>query len=67
VNWLAIGVWGTGFVLYLLIAGLPQIGFSGLAPWLGATIPTYLFGLVTYAVVGRATSGVATPVALGAD
>jgi hypothetical protein len=36
-----------------LIAGLPQLGWSGLAPWLGATIPTYVFGLVAYALVGR--------------
>jgi purine-cytosine permease-like protein len=53
VNWLAMGVWVGGFFLYLLIAGLPQLGWSGLAPWLGATIPTYVFGLVAYALVGR--------------
>lgn len=54
VNWMAIGIWIGGFVLYLLIAGLPQVGFAGLAPWLGATLPTYLFGLGMYAVLGRA-------------
>jgi len=67
VNWRAVGVWAAGFALYLLIAGLPQVGFAGLAPWLGATIPAYLFGLITYAVVGRATAGVATPMALGTE
>lgn len=67
VNWLAIGVWCAGFLLYLLIAGLPQLGFSGLAPWMGATIPSYLFGLVAYAVVGRAVSGVPATMALDAE
>jgi NCS1 family nucleobase:cation symporter-1 len=67
VNWLAIGVWGAGFALYLLIAGLPQLGFAGLAPWLGATIPTFLFGFAAYAIMGRATSGIATTVALSSE
>ena len=67
VNWLAIAVWGAGFALYLLIAGLPQLGFAGLAPWLGATIPTYLFGFTAYAFLGRAAAGVATPVAVSAE
>jgi putative hydroxymethylpyrimidine transporter CytX len=53
VNWTAAAVWAAGFLLYLLIAGLPQLGFPGLAPWLGATLPTYAFGLVVYASVGR--------------
>ena len=53
VNWLAMGVWVVGIALYLVIAGLPQLGWSGVAPWLGATIPTYTFGLITYALVGR--------------
>jgi len=63
VNWLAMGVWLAGFALYLLIAGLPQLGWSGLAPWLGATIPTYLFGFVAYALVGRTASSVTASVA----
>ncbi len=53
VNWLAIGVWLLGFVLYLLIAGLPLLGLVGLAPWLGATLPSFLWGFVIYALVGR--------------
>ncbi len=53
VNWAAAAVWAAGFLLYLLIAGLPQLGLPGLAPWLGATLPTYAFGLVAYAIVGR--------------
>lgn len=53
VNWTAAAVWVAGFLLYLLIAGLPQLGLPGLAPWLGATLPAYAFGLVAYASVGR--------------
>jgi putative hydroxymethylpyrimidine transporter CytX len=67
VNWLAIGVWGAGFALYLLIAGLPQLGWAGLAPWLGATIPTYLFGLLAYALLGKAVAGAPAPLAYSAD
>jgi nucleobase:cation symporter-1, NCS1 family len=66
VNWSAMGVWIAGFTLYLLIAGLPQLGWAGLVPWLGATIPTYLFGFAAYALVGRTASGVNAPLALGA-
>jgi NCS1 family nucleobase:cation symporter-1 len=53
VNWTAMVVWLVGVALYLVIAGLPPLGFPGLAPWLGATLPTYVFGLVAYAIVGR--------------
>jgi len=67
VNWLAMGVWGAGVALYLVIAGLPQLGWSGVAPWLGATIPTYLFGFVAYALLGRAASSVPTTVALNPE
>ncbi len=67
VNWLAIGVWVAGFALYLIIAGLPQLGWSGVAPWLGATIPTYLFGFVVYALLGRAALSVPGTVALNPE
>jgi nucleobase:cation symporter-1, NCS1 family len=67
VNWLAMGVWFAGFALYLLIAGLPQLGWSGLVPWLGATIPTYLFGFAAYALVGRTAGGVTTAMAFGSE
>jgi hypothetical protein len=51
-------VWFGGFLLYLLIAGLPQLGLEGRAPWLGATLPTFFFGFAIYAVFGRlATKG----------
>jgi putative hydroxymethylpyrimidine transporter CytX len=53
VHWRAMAVWALGVGLYLVITGLPELGLPGLAPWLGATLPTYMFGLVVYAVVGR--------------
>jgi len=54
VNWVALIIWLLGVGLFLLIAGLPQLGLVGLAPWLGATLPTYLFGFTAYALAGRA-------------
>ena len=56
VNWVAMVIWMLGVGLFLLIAGLPQLGLTGLAPWLGATLPTYLFGLAAYALAGRAVA-----------
>jgi putative hydroxymethylpyrimidine transporter CytX len=56
INWTAVGVWTIGFLLYLVIAGLPQLGLTGLAPWLGATLPSFLFGFLGYAVLGRMAS-----------
>jgi NCS1 family nucleobase:cation symporter-1 len=53
VNWLAMAVWFAGFILYLGIAGAPQLGLAGWAPWLGATLPSFLFGLVVYVLIGR--------------
>lgn len=52
INWKAMGVWAGGFLLYLVIAGLPQLGLPGLAPWLGATLPTFFFGFLVYAAIG---------------
>jgi lipopolysaccharide export LptBFGC system permease protein LptF len=46
-------VWLLGFLLYLLISGLPQLGLSGWAPWLGATLPSFLFGVIVYVLVSR--------------
>ncbi len=53
VNWVAVRVWLLGIVLYLVIAGLPELGLPGLAPWMGATLPTFLFGFAAYALAGR--------------
>ncbi|MCS6800861.1 MAG: cytosine permease [Chloroflexota bacterium] len=52
-NWAAIIVWGVGAASYLLIAGLPAAGVSGLAPWLGASLPSFLLAFGLYTIVGR--------------
>jgi putative hydroxymethylpyrimidine transporter CytX len=51
VNWLASVVWFAGFLLYLCIAGVPQLGLLGWVPWLGATLPSFFFGFSVYALV----------------
>jgi NCS1 family nucleobase:cation symporter-1 len=53
INWLAVAVWFAGVLLYLFIAGVPPLGLVGWAPWLGATLPSFLFGLVSYLLVRR--------------
>ena len=53
INWTALVVWAGGVVVYLAIAGLPELGLVGLAPWLGATLPSFFFGFVVYAILGR--------------
>ena len=53
VNWTAMGVWVAGVALYLAIAGLPQLGWRGIAPWLGATLPAFAFGFGGYWLLGR--------------
>ncbi|GIW06324.1 MAG: cytosine permease [Dehalococcoidia bacterium] len=55
INWAAIGVWLAGACGYLLIAGLPAAGVTGLAPWLGASLPSFLIAFGLYAIVGRLT------------
>jgi nucleobase:cation symporter-1, NCS1 family len=53
VNRRAMAIWILGVALYLAIAGLPQFGWAGLAPWLGATLPSFLFGFAAHAVLAR--------------
>jgi nucleobase:cation symporter-1, NCS1 family len=53
INWLAIAIWVVGVTTYLTIAGLPALGVSGLAPWLGASLPSFLAAFVLYTVIGR--------------
>ena len=53
VNWLAIGVWMAGVATYLGIAGLPALGIAGLAPWLGASLPSFVVAFLLQLRVGR--------------
>lgn len=49
----ALATWIVGIVVYLGISGLPALGISGLAPWLGATLPSFVASFVLYLVIGR--------------
>ncbi len=55
VNWLAVVVWAIGAALYLAIAGIHVKGLNvdGLAPQLGATLPSFIVAFVLHAVLGR--------------
>jgi NCS1 family nucleobase:cation symporter-1 len=64
VNWLGIGVWLVGVVVYLLISGVPALNINGLAPWLGASLPSFVVAFVLLAVLGRLVER--RPVTVGA-
>jgi NCS1 family nucleobase:cation symporter-1 len=54
VNWVGVGVWLVGVATYLLIAGLPALGVPGLAPAIGASLPSLFVAFVLYAALGKA-------------
>jgi nucleobase:cation symporter-1, NCS1 family len=53
VNWAGMCVWLVGMAVYLLISGVPALGISGLAPWLGASIPSFIVAFVLHVALGR--------------
>lgn len=53
VRWTAVAVWTLGVATYLLISGLPALGIQGLAPWLGASLPSFLVTFLLHAGLGR--------------
>jgi nucleobase:cation symporter-1, NCS1 family len=53
VNWRAVATWTVGVATYLAIAGLPALGVAGLAPWLGASLPSFAVAFVLHLIVGR--------------
>lgn len=63
INWPFLGVWLFGVVVYLAIAGVPAVGFSGLAPWLGASLPSFVISFVLSVVLGRLFERRPSPVA----
>ncbi|HZU08136.1 MAG TPA: putative hydroxymethylpyrimidine transporter CytX [Chloroflexota bacterium] len=65
VNWVAIAVWIVGVVTYLAIAGLPALGVAGLAPWLGASLPSFGVAFVLQLVLGRFAARQPAPAAAG--
>lgn len=53
VRWPGIVVWLVGVATYLTIAGLPPLGVPGLAPWLGASLPSFVVAFVLYVAWGQ--------------
>ena len=55
VNWAFVASWLIGVALYLVIAGVPAFGLNGLAPWLGASLPSFVIAFVLTVAIGRVT------------
>jgi nucleobase:cation symporter-1, NCS1 family len=53
VNWAGIGVWLVGMAVYLTISGVPALNVTGLAPWLGASLPSFSVAFVLHVALGR--------------
>ncbi|MDQ6669385.1 MAG: cytosine permease, partial [Chloroflexota bacterium] len=52
-NWGGIGVWLVGVAVYLVISGVPALGINGVAPWLGASLPSFVVAFVLHVALGR--------------
>jgi len=46
-------VWLIGVATYLTIAGVPALGIVGMAPWLGASLPSFLIAFGLHVLVHR--------------
>jgi putative hydroxymethylpyrimidine transporter CytX len=53
VNWVGVCVWLIGVAVYLIISGVPAMGIDGKAPWLGASLPSFVVAFVLHVVLGR--------------
>ena len=53
INWVGIGVWLLGMAVYLVISGVPALGVDGLAPWLGASLPSFGVAFVLHVALSR--------------
>src|ERR1700716_326122 len=53
VNWIGIVVWLIGMAVYLTIFGVPAVGITGMAPWLGASLPSFVVAFVLHVAVSR--------------
>lgn len=58
VNWVAVAVWFVGVATYLVIAGIHVKGLdiNGLAPSLGASLPSFAVAFVLHVTLGRLVS-----------
>ena len=52
-NWVGLGVWLVGVAVYLVISGIPSLGLNGMAPWLGASLPSFVVAFVLHVALGR--------------
>ena len=53
VRWGGVVTWLAGTATYLLISGLPPLSINGLAPTLGASLPSFIVAFVLHLAVGR--------------
>src|SRR5262249_22372760 len=53
VNWSGMLVWLIGVAVYLTISGVPALNINGLAPWLGASLPSFVVSFVLLVALGR--------------
>lgn len=53
VRWPALAIWLIGVAVYLAISGLPALGVPGLAPWLGASLPSFIVSFVLSMAASR--------------
>ncbi len=53
VRWSTMVTWVVGIATYLLISGLPPFGIDGLAPWLGASLPSFVVVFLLHVALGR--------------
>src|SRR5579884_425506 len=53
VQWGALVCWLVGAAVYLAIGGIAPLGIDGLAPWLGATLPSLAVSFLLYLVAAQ--------------
>jgi NCS1 family nucleobase:cation symporter-1 len=53
ITWPFLIVWILGLVLYLAISGVPAFNLTGLAPWLGASLPSFVVSFALLVALGR--------------
>lgn len=63
VHWAAVATWAVGVATYLTIAGVPALGITGLAPWLGASLPSFVVAFVLHVAIGRVVARQPVPTA----
>lgn len=53
INWAGMCVWLIGMAVYLTISGVPALNVAGMAPWLGASLPSFIVAFVLHMALGR--------------